>query len=178
MFLLKILCLVHLLSFISSSLTTRPQSVSKTLHESVEFHCGSDASQQGTGDLVPVDWVFSGEKDCVLCSGVLTYKYAGRYSVDMSVPGEYTLRVENITENDIGVYKCIDGAGFGPDEASASLYIEERSDAVVEVPEAAALYSCGAITTIFIDQFALVAVIVLLDSSLRVCVRRHVPSIL
>ena len=110
------------------SLTTRPHNVTIFAYESAEFHCGSNTTIHGTSVLVPVNWEFSGEKDCVFCIGMLTYKYIGRYSVNTSVVGEYTLRVENITLNDNGVYTCIDDAGFGPDQASASLMVQEQSD--------------------------------------------------
>ena len=128
---------------IGCSLTTRPQNVTRFLErycetdelksravprESVEFQCGSYSKQDGTDNLVPVDWRFSGEEDCIYCSGFLSYKYIGRYSVNASVAGEYTLRVENITKKDEGVYTCIDNAGFGPDEASASLTINGKKN--------------------------------------------------
>ena len=95
------------------------------LNESVEFRCGSNATNYVDNDkLVPVDWVFSGEKDCIYCMGVLTYAFIGRYSVDdKSVVGEYTLKVENIEKNDEGKYTCIDAAGFGPEVASAMLVV-------------------------------------------------------
>ena len=122
---------------VTGPLTTRPKNVTMFhefrcdasnlfityLREFVEFQCGSNATQHGTDKLVPVDWRFSGDKDCIYCSGVLSHKYIGRYSVNASVVGEYTLRVENITKKDEGVYTCIDNAGFGPDEASAELTV-------------------------------------------------------
>ena len=63
--------------------------------ESVYFDCR-------TGKQIPVDWIFSADEDCIYCSGVLSYKYLGRFSVKASVAGEYTLRVNNVTKNDAG----------------------------------------------------------------------------
>ena len=61
--------------------------------ESVYFHCRADKQ-------IPVDWRFSVDEDCIYCSGILSYKYLG--SVNASVAGEYTLRVDNVTQNDAG----------------------------------------------------------------------------
>ena len=55
--------------------------------------------------------------------GTLTHKYIGRYSVNTSVVGQYSLHIENVTKNDSGIYRCIDDAGFGPDNASAWLFV-------------------------------------------------------
>ena len=131
-FVVGICYVIYFTSEGNSSLTTRPQNATKFVRESVEFHCGSNATVHGTTDLVPVNWEFSGEKDCVFCIGTLTYKYIGRYYVNTSAVGEYTLRLENITQNDSGIYTCIDDAGFGPDEASAALTVAERVDDVVK----------------------------------------------
>ena len=109
-------------------MTIRPQNASGFLHETAEFKCGSNTTEQGTGELVPVRWEFSGEKECIFCVGELTKKYKGRYSVDRSVVGEYTLRVENISLNDSGTYKCIDHASAGTEEALADLVVKFRSD--------------------------------------------------
>ena len=106
-----------------SSLTTRPRNATRHGHEYVDFHCGSNSTVPGTQRPVPVNWVFSGETACIYCAGSLTYDFIGRYSVKTSVAGEYTLRVENITVNDGGIYTCIDNAGFGPEEASAYLIV-------------------------------------------------------
>ena len=109
---------------VASLLTTRPHNVSQFLHTTAEFHCGSNTTVHGTDELVPVKWEFDGEKDCIFCIGMLTYRYIGRYSVNESVVGEYTLRVENITKNDSGIYTCIDDSGSGPERASAGLVVE------------------------------------------------------
>ena len=83
----------------------------------VEFRCGSNKSY-------PVDWKFSGEEEDIFKSGVLSYKYIGRYSVtSVTTSGavEYSLRIEKNTRKEIGVYTCVDDAGFGPDKAAAEL---------------------------------------------------------
>ena len=123
-YLLFYLC--NYIAGVGSELTTRPVNATRYVGESVEFHCGSNATIYGTSNLVPVNWVFSKEKDCVYCIGTLTYKYIGRYYVNTSVPGQYPLRVVNSTKNDSGVYTCIDDAGFGPDVASAVLIVVDR----------------------------------------------------
>ena len=94
----------------------------------VDFHCGSNATQQENDNPLPVDMRFSGEADCIYCSGFLSYKYIGRYSVEASGDGNYTLRVENITMLDAGTYTCIDDAGLGPDVASADLKLIGKND--------------------------------------------------
>ena len=43
---------------------------------------------------------------------VLTYAFIGRFSVDVLDVGEYVLRVENITDDDIGMHTCIDAASL------------------------------------------------------------------
>ena len=124
------------------SLTTRPKNVTtffesncdsdmlvrSCIREIVYFHCRTDKQ-------TPVDWRFSGDEDCIYCSGFLSYKYIGHYSVNASVSGEYTLRVDNITQNDAGVYTCIDDAGFGPDVASAVLTIIGKHDELIILAE-------------------------------------------
>lgn len=102
-------------------MTTRPRNAARYLHDSVEFRCGSDVTDRG--ERIPVNWKFSGEKDCIYCAGTLTNAHAGRYSVDASVIGETALRVENITVDDVGFYTCVDAAGSGPEESSAELII-------------------------------------------------------
>ena len=106
-------------------MTTKPEHAVGYLNESVEFRCGSNAKISDDNDmLVPVDWIFSGEKNCIYCMGVLTYAFIGRYSVDdKSIVGEYTLKVENIEKNDEGIYTCIDQSGFGPEEMTAMLVV-------------------------------------------------------
>ena len=129
---------------VTEPLTTRPKNVTMFhefrcdadklyityLREFVEFQCGSNATQHGTNNPVPVDWRFSGDKDCIYCD-VLSHKFIGRFSVNASVVGEYTLRVENITKTDEGVYTCIDNAGFGPDKASAKLTVVGKIGKVI-----------------------------------------------
>ena len=63
--------------------------------ESVYFHCRTDKQ-------IPVDWRFTVDEDCIYCSCVLSYKYLERFSVNASVAGENTLRVDNVTQNDAG----------------------------------------------------------------------------
>ena len=115
-------------------------------YESVNLHCGSNTTERGTDTLVPVQWEFSGEEDCVNCIGTLIYKYIGRYSVDTSVVGEYTLRVEIITKNDSGIYRCIDDAGSGPDEASAWLIVNGEICKMLMLSTSQIMFahSCGA----------------------------------
>ena len=98
-----------------SSLTTRPENVARFVHESVELRCGSNTTIEQADDLVPVNWEFSGEINCIYCIGTLAYKYIGRFSVNIWVVGEYTLRVENVTRND--------SSGVGSDKTSIELIV-------------------------------------------------------
>ena len=118
---------------VGSDLTTRPVNATSYVGQPVEFHCGSNATIYGKSDLVPVNWEFSEEKDCVYCIGTLTYKYIGRYYVNTSVPGQYPLLVVNSTKNDSGVYTCIDDAGFGPDVALAVLIVVDRPNGTISI---------------------------------------------
>ena len=52
--------------------------------------------------------------------------------MDDSDVGEYTLRIGNITQLDKGIYTCIDDAGFGPDQASATLFVIQPGAVAVQ----------------------------------------------
>ena len=73
--------------------------------------------------FVPVNWEFNGLKDCIYCNGQLNQATGRRYSVITTVAGDFTLRVDNVMKNDSGIYKCINNVGYGPEEASAELFV-------------------------------------------------------
>ena len=102
--------------------------MTRFVNTDVEFHCGSDTRFADTDEPVPVNWEFGGLKQSIYCMGELNHVYGRRYSVNTFVAGVYILRVGNITQNDAGIYKCINNAGFGPEEAVAELIIVGKNE--------------------------------------------------
>ena len=66
----------------------------------------------------PVDWYYlpseNAERGWFLCSaGNLVSGYSGRFTLDRSDPGDFSLIIHNVTREDAGVYICREDIGLG-----------------------------------------------------------------
>ena len=162
----------------SCALTIRPHILTGFRHESVDIHCGSSTTLlhgNGKEQRIPVDWEFTGKNGIkyLYLSGILTYKYEDRFSVNTTVAGEYTLHVKNITDDDEGDYRCIDDAGFGPDEASAHLKVTGRQHND-EINTEVNSWGINSLGLLFVCLFILVSCITVMAIIVRcICNQQH-----
>ena len=72
----------------------------------------------------PVDWCYlqseSAERAWFLCSaGNIVSDYRERFTLNISVPGDYSLVIHNVTRGDAGLYICREDIGLGTEHQIA-----------------------------------------------------------
>jgi len=94
--------------------TARPSMVRKSVTATV----GDRATLPCRTTLeTPVDWFYhrsENERGDVNCSaGNFVNGYSGRFVIDRSVHGDFSLIIQSVRREDEGVYICIEDAGLG-----------------------------------------------------------------
>ena len=108
---------------VSGLITKRLESVSAFTGQSVNFTCVTNFS-------IPVNWMFeNGTAYNLFRGGEVTWTLARRITVrNGSVDGDYTLTILDVMLSNVGVYTCIDRAGSGPDDSSATLIVQGKNN--------------------------------------------------
>ena len=75
----------------------------------------------------PVDWYYrrsENERGDVIClAGNCVNGYSGRFVIDRSVQGEFSLIIQSVRREDEGVYICMEDAGLGT-EHHVTLHVQ------------------------------------------------------
>ena len=110
----------------SGLLTKRPENVSTYEGQSVNFTCV-------TNNTIPVNWELkNGTTYKLFFGGAVAMKFDRRIVVRSgTVDGDYTLTILSVKLSDVGMYTCIDRAGSGPDNSSATLLVQGKNYSIV-----------------------------------------------
>jgi len=66
----------------------------------------------------PVDWYYQPSANAggelIWSAGSFYNGYSSRYAVNRNVPGDFSLVITNVTQDDAGVFSCKEDVSYGP----------------------------------------------------------------